>query len=1141
MDAYGGYGNLGKNKMEDNGQHQQFYQPSAKKMKVEYSGDGGVWQQPEGYGNYNSYYDTGVYGADTIQPQNQQPISRQTPATSYGQSGYDTSSYDNTGSYGGASSYGTSNYDTSNYDTTSYDNSSNYSYGAYTSYYKSETQPAQQPSHQATYECPLYDKSNTSSWFGNGNQQQQTQPQSTQSLKPSGGMRQGSGNGFSRGGQVQSRSSMSRGGQAMRGNRGSTNSNNSSSFRGTGNGSRGYNNSSPSNRGRGGEIGRFSGMTSRGAGGGPRGRGGPGAGGNATRGSGSSMRGGSRGGGGRGGSRGGGVGTPANSAGGAKKKWETLPGGQTRPIDNKAQPAATVHKTPKPEPIDATKLPLPEKIRRLSMFLRGEKREINEIMLFENSLMSCKVGIRPDFLIDDMVQGKNGSFFTGRLNLDGVFLARAIGSNKKGIKLSCFKKAVELCRTLPVSDIMSQTDLTPEVIKEKLENLNSTVAKVEKETIAELPTPAILKQIQDILTNPKYASTNSISKMELAASVAKCRVRCRYDVESCKAESGKVYHKGMYFIDNILQGAGVSVSKKTAKSLCYNMVVERLTTMNVEHGDILDGVKQSVIAEAEAQVQSTLVKAAPKPRAFDLREKFVKMNELISAADPASNIITVLDGIFNEVKLTPICLYRRSMNTEIEKEKIFCNLYLAGRLIIIGEAENRTDAQADAYSKAREVLTNSDPEFILTQHSKLQPHDQAAPDVIDFRVKGNCILKDNCTNLHRLQRTRQPISTLPAKDIVVFEHVSWKVDRKVQGFCILQHSCFVNNMLLEWEFFDNDDLVFRCQMKIQKEDVGTEPASSVSKIGSRNLAAADILFKLYETQPVIEVSAYTKPDQVTESVSFDTLLKEAEVLKKAAEDAGENVTATTAEGTDKPTEEPATEATETKTGNTDVEMKEEVTDLQTKKKSPRKPHYRHADRFILKAAQARLDEFIKVKTLKDLLFGPAFPHHITRQINGLLRNLPVPVRFMVRSIRNQMYTIVTQSMSPIEIVAFLKANGGQSGRFRLVEKSELPTHNDILPELKSGEIKPKKDKSGVDNFFEDVSLERTEDFHTAMSLGDNSAYAANFAETTESDESMVTPKKENFQSNSGQPNTSLKGNTSTPIQGGSAKKNAKKK
>ncbi|XP_050395882.1 uncharacterized protein LOC126814636 [Patella vulgata] len=249
-------------------------------------------------------------------------------------------------------------------------------------------------------------------------------------------------------------------------------------------------------------------------------------------------------------------------------------------------------------------------------------------------------------------------------------------------------------------------------------------------------------------------------------------------------------------------------------------------------------------------------------------------------------------------------------------------------------------------------------------------------------------------------------------------------------------------MLLEWEFFDNDDRVFRCQMKIQKEDVGTEPAVSLSKIGSRNFAAADILFKLYETQPVIEVSAYTKPDQAIEYVSFDTLLKEAEVLKKAAEDAGENVTATTAEGTD----------SETETSDTDVEMKEEVTDSQAKKKYPRKPHYRHADRFILKAAQARLDEFIKVKMLKDLLFGPAFPHHITRQINGLLYNLPVPVRFINHSTRNQMYTIVTQSMSPIKIVAFLKANGGQSGRFRLVDKSELPTYKDILPELKSREI-----------------------------------------------------------------------------------------
>ncbi|KAK6176986.1 hypothetical protein SNE40_015182 [Patella caerulea] len=451
-----------------------------------------------------------------------------------------------------------------------------------------------------------------------------------------------------------------------------------------------------------------------------------------------------------------------------------------------------------------------------------------------------------------------------------------------------------------------------------------------------------------------------------------------------------------------------------------NEVVERLTTMNVEHGNILNGVEQSVITEAEAEVQSTLLKAAPKPRAFDLCEKFVKMNELSSATDPAS-IITVLDGIFNDVKLTPICLYRRSMNTEIEKEKIFCNLYLGGHLIMIGEAENRTDAQA--YSKAREVLTNCDPEFILPQYSKLQPHDQAATDVIDFRVKGNCFLEDNCLNLHRLQWTPNPISTLPAKDIVVFEDVSWIVDRKVQGFYILQHSCFVNNMLLEWEFFDNDPHIFRCQMKIQKEDVGTEPAVSVSKIGSRNFAAADILFKLYETQPVIEVSPYTKPDQVIQSVSFDTLLKEAEVLKKAAKDAGENVAATTAEGTDKPTGEPATESSETDT-----------------------------ERFILKAAQAQLDEFIKVKTLKDLLFGPAFPHHITHQINKLLCNLPVPVRFINHSTRNQMYTIVTQSMSPVKIVAFLKANGGQSGRFRLVDKSELPTHKDILPELKCREM-----------------------------------------------------------------------------------------
>ncbi|ESO96087.1 hypothetical protein LOTGIDRAFT_231829 [Lottia gigantea] len=827
-------------------------------------------------------------------------------------------------------------------------------------------------------------------------------------------------------------------------------------------------------------------------------------------------------------------------------KWETLPGSQSRPKEKKPQAAA------KAPTVDASKLPLPEKIRRLSLFLRNEKREVNEIMLFENSIMSCKLGIKPDFLIDEMIQGKNGSFFTGRLIFDGVFLARHIASNKKVIKLTCYKRAVEMFRTMSVTEIMSQKDITAEELKQKLDNLNSTVAKVEKETIKDLPTVEVLKKLQEILKNPKYTPSNAVSNLEQAAAVAKCRIRCRYDVEQGQSTTGRIYFKGSYYIDNVVQGLGFSVSKKTAKANCYNMVVQRLMTCKAE--DILSGLDPSIGEKALSELNASMKIVPKSAKNLDLREKFVRLKELLAVSDLTPDVITAMDLMFADVKLTPVCLYRQGPKQDNPDQKpvLFCNLYLAGRLMAIGEASNRTEAQIDSYTNSKDIVLTTEPEVILTQHYKLQAHDQAAPDVIDFRVKGNCVLRNNCTNFHRLQRTKLKVSDTPVKDIVLYEHASWSSDRKVQGFCILQHSCFLNNMLLEWEFSDdNNSTQFRCDMKIQKENIGTQPAKSVSKIGSRNLAAADILFKLYETQPVIQITTYTKMEESTKCITFDEVLDAAIELHKAAKNAGEDVEMAPPSEEAKPVEtefkmeqdvkteevkkeEVKTEKVKTEPKDDDVEMKEENQD-------ENKPHtfqrrrrpFKYLTKFILQDVKRRVDEFTKVKSLEDMLFGPSYPSQIGRQIAGILRNSTVPLRYMTRPIRGSMYTIVTQSMTPNEMAAFLKERCGSSGRFKLVDKSELPSHKDIVPELTSGEIQiSQNSQPNQDHFFDDVSIESNSEFHTAMSsqLGDNSAYQSTYDTTLTSNSSanssLVTPKKEDMSL----PSTPIQGNTSTPKQ-----------
>ena len=114
-------------------------------------------------------------------------------------------------------------------------------------------------------------------------------------------------------------------------------------------------------------------------------------------------------------------------------------------------------------------------------------------------------------------------------------------------------------------------------------------------------------------------------------------------------------------------------------------------------------------------------------------KKFELFIDRIKDSSVREGPITLLDLTANQLQLLITCMYKRVEDAEV---RCLCQLFVGDILISEGEGRHKKEAQADAYSKAYEMLISTPLETIITESHRLNKEELEGADVRDVVVKG---------------------------------------------------------------------------------------------------------------------------------------------------------------------------------------------------------------------------------------------------------------------------------------------------------------------------------------------------------------------------------------------------------------------
>ncbi|KAK3607126.1 hypothetical protein CHS0354_036065 [Potamilus streckersoni] len=687
-----------------------------------------------------------------------------------------------------------------------------------------------------------------------------------------------------------------------------------------------------------------------------------------------------------------------------------------------------VHTLSKIRDVDLSQMSVAEKIRRFCLFLQNDTKKVNAIQTIENGLTGSKLGLKTEYHVQELIRLNGKPMYTGDLKLSSVFLVRSVGANKKEVKHEVYQKALDILTAKSVAEIFNLKDPGIEAIRLELQNSmdqKKTVPSGSDKLAQEALSTVTAKMTNNLRTgleklilhiqSAKNLPENVISLVEQAITASHCNLKHKYEVDETRMPSGRFFFRGALKFEDVVIARGKGFKKKETKTDTYSQGMEALKTKSLD--ELMEGVKQEIEPEMQGMEGKGSGQLGNKDKPQDV--KFEELIKQISAMPFRENNINIIDQTAMHLGLTPTCIYKK-----LDRTSLTCELYLDNILIATGEGEKRKESQIEAYNKAWEVLTTSDAKTIITEHKKLSPEDSSNTDanICDVMVKGaGRHGESNIAGLRRYRFDPNDVSKT-VKLLVIMEHPDWAFDRKRHAFCILQYSSTLNGMLLQWRIEGNAQN-FRCIIHLQGQYIGE--SFGMSKSAARNLAAADALFKLYETQDVILI---TKLDDSKHWIPWSTIEAEAESLQKSS---GE------------------------------VKQEPEM-DLDGKPK---------ANKWILKAVEKRLEEFSKKYVLEELIFGPGMQIAESKEIRNMAKEKNL--RYDNRQHQGQMYMVIYTRMSPPEMAACLKSCSGKSGKYSLTPRDELPKHSDVVEYLKtatSSVMIANKTKEAEIDFKQDVDF-----------------------------------------------------------------------
>nr|KAG5710611.1 hypothetical protein BaRGS_013257 [Batillaria attramentaria] len=691
---------------------------------------------------------------------------------------------------------------------------------------------------------------------------------------------------------------------------------------------------------------------------------------------------------------------------------------------------------------DTSSMSLVEKLFRFMVYLRNETPRVNDIQTVENAITGCHLDLKTTYESEEVGNYQNRRIFSGRLLINDVFLARAVGQTKKELKHECYKLALEVLKTKDVGQILQQKDVGIEAIRQTFEECSKKPdagkpdgAQAEAAT-AKLATAAPIAVAVETVATPEERwsefityvrgnasqAINAISRIEMALSGSRCGLDRAYS--DCALQvTVKPMFQGSLMIGGILQAQAEGFKKKEAKQKTYELAVERFTTL--ELAEILKGVEPKEVEDVhtEEKPKNVVMKEIRTPEQIRRLEIFI---DRIKDSSVKEGPITLMDMTANQLQLIITCIYRRMYSDGMHIYS--CQMYIGDILISEGEGTVRKETQMDAYCKAYERLISTPLETIMSESHRLNPADVNDPEIEDVVVKGQ--VKQVESNLSRLRKQfmnlDEAISEKKSSEMVIVEHEDWVHDRKKHAFCILQNSALMNIMLLEWNI-DAMTGFFNCKVSLQGEELGSARAGS--KQVARNLSAADALFKMYETQPVLRIIA-TKDWH-----SWITLEQMMEKMKQMKESEFAEAIAMETE-----TSTPG-KITKRKVEHTEAE---ESAVIETEEK-------------LRVVAQRMIEEYIeRGDVLAELAFSPELPVSIRRTLPGWMAKRGL--RAHQRQKDGKFYLAITFRTRVDKIVEAMKERGvTKTNKFLLIEdRSELPCHADIILDIEAARTAPRK-------------------------------------------------------------------------------------
>ncbi|XP_055959536.1 mediator of RNA polymerase II transcription subunit 12 isoform X2 [Patella vulgata] len=210
---------------------------------------------------------------------------------------------------------------------------------------------------------------------------------------------------------------------------------------------------------------------------------------------------------------------------------------------------------------------------------------------------------------------------------------------------------------------------------------------------------------------------------------------------------------------------------------------------------------------------------------------------------------------------------------------------------------------------------------------------------------------------------------------------------------------------------------FRCLITIQGQNLATARTAANSKASAKHLAAAHVLYQLYETKPIIVADTH---DPSPRTVTLAELQKKADELRKSG------------------VEVPEIEEREMGTNKTEEEGEESKTENNLKGK---------VDKYIVHALQRIVEEFFVEDTLKDLFVGPDVSNLYVSAC-GTFKTKYLHVR---RSATPEGGNCFYKSYHPKKILELLRKNNGQMGKYHTLKSSEVPKSSDLALELASSQ------------------------------------------------------------------------------------------